>query len=305
MGSSFCCKKITGGLTYMNAKAKELLKIYGIIVISSVIYAIAFNWFFDPNGISMGGITGVAQIINHFVPVLPVGLLIVVMNIPLFVLGVKYQGFHLLWSSLFAMVVSSIFIDVFPLFIDFPPMEDHLISCIFGGAILGASMGMMLWVGATTGGTELAASLLKRKFTHIQIGRICLLIDVIVVIIYAWAFHDINNALYAGVALFISATTMDAVIYGRKNSKVACIICSDGKAIMDALLEKNLGVTQIAGKGGFTQEDKTVLICAFKPSRIAMIKSVVIEKDPLAFVIICDAKDVFGEGFAECDLNSL
>lgn len=289
----------------MKAKLLTIAKNYGIIVVASVIYAIAFNWFFEPNEISMGGFTGIAQIVNHFIPALPVGALVVVMNIPLFILGVKYQGFHLLWSSIFAMLVSSVFMDLFPLIITFQPMEDQMVACIIGGAMLGLSLGMMLWVGATTGGTELAASLLKRKLPHIQIGRICLMIDVLVIILYAWAFHDIIMALYAGIALFISSAAMDAVIYGRRSSKVAFIITGKGKEMMDVLLEQNLGITQIKAKGAFSQNEKTVLLCAFKPSSISRIKRAVIQEDPDAFVIICDARDVFGEGFAACDLNGL
>ena len=285
--------------------AVQLLKQYGLIIISAFIYAIAFNWFFDPNEISMGGFTGIAQIINHYVPVLPVGVLVVALNIPLFILGVKYQGFHVLWSSLFAMVVSSIFMDILPLFITFQPMVDHLIACIFGGAMLGLSLGLMLWVGATTGGTELAASLLKRKFVHIQIGKICLVIDVIVIILYAVAFRALNNALYAGIALFISSVAMDAVIYGRKNSKAAFIICDNGDRVLKAMLDEDMGVTRIQGEGGFTKGEKDVFICAFKPSRIARLKSIVAENDPNAFVIICDAKDVFGENFSRYDTNVL
>lgn len=287
------------------SKVLILLKQYGLILISAVIYAIAFNCFFDPNEISMGGFTGIAQIINHYIPVLPVGIMVVVMNIPLFIFGVKYQGFHVLWSSLFAMVVSSVFMDLMPLVITFEPMEDHLVACIFGGALLGLALGMMLWVGATTGGTELAASLLKRKFVHIQIGRICLIIDVIVIILYAAAFRDIKSGLYSVIALFISSVAMDAVIYGRKSSKAAVIICSNGEQILKALLDAELGVTRIQGTGGYTKGEKDVFICAFKPSRIASIKRIVSENDPTAFVIICDAKDVFGEGFGRYDANAL
>ena len=180
-----------------------------------------------------------------------------------------------------------------------------MVACIVGGAILGLSLGLMLLVGATTGGTELAASLLKRKLPHIQIGRICLFIDVVVIILYALAFHNLINALYAGIALFISSVAMDAVIYGRRTSKVALIITDKGKEMVTNLLEQNLGITQIKAKGAFSQNEKTVLVCAFKPSSISMVKSAVIEQDPDAFVIICDAKDVFGEGFDEFDMNRL
>lgn len=283
----------------------NLIKIYCVIIVSSLIYALSFNCFFDPNDISMGGFTGIGQIIHHYIPVIPVGALVVVLNIPLFILGVKYQGFHLLWSSVFAIAVSSAFMDALPLFIQFKPIEDHLLACIFGGAMLGLSLGLMLLVGATTGGTELAASLLKRKFVHIQIGRICLIIDVIVIVIYAFAFRDIYNGLYAGIALFISSAVMDAVVYGRRNSKVAYIICDNSEKVMEGLLKEDLGITRIKGSGGFSQEEKNVLICAFKPSRIAAVKRTIMENDPRAFVIICDAKDVFGEGFGKFDNNGL
>jgi len=289
----------------MKPKMKKLVKNYVVIILASIIYAIAFDWLFDPNHISMGGLTGIAQIINHYVPALPPGTMVVILNIPLFILGVRARGFQLLWSSLFAMVVSSVMMDVLPLFITFQPMEDQMVACIFGGALLGLSMGMMLFVGATTGGTELAASHLKRKLVHVQIGRICLILDVLVTILYAAAFRDINMALYAGIALFISSAAMDAVIYGRRSSKVAFIITDRGKEMMDHMLAQNLGITQIKARGAFSQDEKTVLLCAFKPSSISWIKSAVIEKDPDAFVIICDAKDVFGEGFGECDLNGL
>ena len=284
---------------------KKIIKNYGIIVIASFIYAIAFDMFFDPNGISMGGITGIAQILNRLLPFLPIGAMVVVFNIPLFILGVKYQGFHILWSSLFAMVISSIFMDLIPKFITFNPMEDLLVASIFGGAILGFSMGLMLWVGATTGGTELAASLLKRKFAHIQIGRICLIIDVIVIVIYAAAFKDLSSALYAGIAMFISTSAMDAVIYGRRNSKVAVIVCKNGEKILEKLIGLNFGITLIKAKGGYSMDDKHVLVSAFKLNRIAAIKNTVSELDKDAFVIISDAKEIFGEGFMEYDINAL
>ena len=286
-------------------KAVKVIRDYVIILISAFIYAIAFVCFFDPNEISMGGFTGIAQIINHYFPGIPVGATVLVLNIPLFAAGIKYQGLKLLWYSISAIVISSVFIDIIPLFVMMEPMQDNLLACVIGGAILGLSLGLMLLVGATTGGTELAASLLKRKFVHIQIGRICLAIDIIVIILYALAFHNIYNAMYAGIALFISSVMMDAVIYGRRNSKVAYIICNNSQEITQGLLAEDLGITKIEAKGGFSNDNKNLLICAFRPNRISAVKRIVTECDPKAFVIICDAKDVFGEGFLEFDNGGL
>ena len=286
-------------------KALNILKTAGLITLGSLIYAFAFDWLFAPNNIAMGGLTGLSQIVNHYFPFLPVGVLVVVMNVPLFIIGVRLQGPKLLFSSLFAMLVSSVFIDVIPLFITFEPMEDKFLVSVFGGVLVGLGSGLMLLVGATTGGTELGARLLKYKFRHVSIGRLCLIIDLCVIALYTLAFRSVENALYAAVAMYIINVAMDAVIYGTNKSKVAFIVCADGEAMKEKLIALDLGVTRIEAKGGYSSEKKDILICAFKPSRISAIKTAVINIDKTAFVIICRADDVFGEGFAECSLNSL
>ncbi len=292
----------------MKDKIWKTLKEYAIILLGSVIFAVAFDWLFEPNEIVVGGFTGLAQTLNHYISLFPVGAVVIVLNVPLFIIGIKIQGAKLLWSSLFAMVTSSLAVDILPKFIDFQPMDDHLLVCVLGGALMGAGFGMQLLVGATTGGTELAATLLKYKFKHIQIGKICLLIDMFVVALYTIAFHTYQEALYAVIAMYVNSVAMDTVIYGRRTSKVACIICSNdsnGAELTNYLIEKDLGITEIEAKGGFSKNSKKVLICAFKPSNIAIIKNAVVEYDPDAFVIVCDAQEVYGEGFAECMLNSI
>ncbi len=284
---------------------KRILKDYGIITAGCLLYAVAFNWLFVPNHIVMGGFTGLAQTVNRLIPFLPVGVTVAVLNIPLFVLGIRLQGMHLCFSSLFAMLTSSLFIDLTAGLWAFPPMEDALVACVFGGALIGVSMGMLLWVGATTGGSDMAARLLKFKFTHISVGKLCLAIDVFVILFYTVAFKRMNDAFYGIIAMYICSISMDSLIYGRKNAKVACVICDKGKEMNEQLTALNLGITKIQAKGGFSDNEKTILICAFKPSKISAIKSVVLAVDPAAFVIICDAQDVFGEGFAECMLDSL
>lgn len=284
---------------------KRILREYGIITVGCLLYAVAFNWLFVPNHIVMGGFTGLAQTINRLIPVLPVGVTVAVLNVPLFILGIRLHGVHLCFSSLFAMLVSSLFIDLTAGLFTFSPMEDALVACVFGGALIGISMGMLLWVGATTGGSDMAARLLKHKFTHISVGKLCLAIDVFVIIFYTAAFKRINDAFYGIIAMYICSIAMDALIYGRKNAKVACVICDKGAEMNEQLTALQLGITKIQARGGYSDKEKTILICAFKPSKIAAIKAVVLAVDPAAFVIICDAQDVFGEGFAECMLDSL
>lgn len=289
----------------MKSKILTLTREYTLILLGSILYAVAFDWLFVPNNIVMGGLTGLGQTVNHLLPFVPIGVFVIVANIPLFLIGVRLQGYKLLISSAFAMVTSSAAIDILPGLVTFEPLGDHLLAGLLGGALVGIGLGIQLWVGATTGGTELAASLLKHKFRHIQIGKLCLMIDLCVVALYSVTFGALTDALYAVIAMYVSSAAMDAVIYGRKTSKVACIISRSGEEVLAQLLKMDLGITQVNARGGFTKEDKEMLICAFKPSKIGMIRRIIMEIDPDAFVIICDAQEIYGEGFADASSNSL
>ena len=286
-------------------KKSRVVKNMLLIILGSLIYALAFDSLFIPNNIVMGGFTGLAQTLNRFIPAVPVGVTVIALNVPLFILGFRRQGFRLLLDSVFAMSLSSVFIDVLGYTVKFKPIEDHLVACLIGGGMVGLSMGILLMVGATTGGVELAARLLKYHFRHISIGKICLLIDLCVISLYTLVFRNINDGLYAAIAMYISSLAMDAVVYGRNTSKVACIICSDGKRIKERFIELDMGVTSIRANGGYSDSEKDILVCAFKPSRISEMKSAIMETDKTAFVIICNAEDIFGEGFADVSLDSL
>ena len=282
----------------------KILRDYGLITLSCFIYALAIDWLFQPNEIAMGGFTGISQVINKLVPVIPVGTMVFVMNVPLLILGVKKQGWSLLFATVYATTVSSLMIDALAA-IPFKPMEP-LLACLYGGVLLGVSLGWMLMVNATTGGTELAAKLLKYKFRNLSIGKICMFIDVAVVILCAVVFKRLESALYGVVAIYVTTIVMDIVIYGALNAKLAYIISDHCDEITAKLMEMDLGGTILSGKGAFTGNERKVLMCAARPAKIAKIKAVVAQIDPgKAFVIVTDAKEVYGEGFGEYDENSL
>ena len=166
------------------------------------------------------------------------------------------------------------------------------------GLLLGVSLGVMLREGATTGGTELAAKLLKYRFRNLSVGRLCLIIDVLVIGLYALTFRNVNNALYGIISMYVCSLVMDMVVYGSITAKLAYIISDENDRIREKLMEMGLGGTIVQGKGAYTGERKDVLLCAAKPSNLAAIKSVVASVDKEnAFVIVCDAREVFGEGF--------
>ena len=274
----------------------KYLKEYGLITVSSLLYALCFNWFFRSNNIAFGGFTGISQVINALVPVVPVGVLTIVMNVPLFIIGIKKMGFGILFSSLYAMASGSLLVDAMNSVVQFDPM-DPLLASIYGGVLLGLSLGLMLLVNATTGGTELLARLLKFRFRHMSMGKLCLGIDLAVIATYAAVFKSINNALYGIIALYISTIVMDMVIYGSRTAELAYIISDKSAEIVRKLLDLEMGVTVLEGKGAYTGNNKQVILIAFKRHRVALVKSLVMEIDPLAFVIVTQAHEVLGEGF--------
>ncbi len=288
----------------MVQKFRGVLRIFVVVTLASAVYAVAFNWFFQSNDLTMGGFTGVAQIIHYLLPVLPIGVLTIVMNIPLFIIGVRCMGIKLLLSSLYAMAASSLLLDLVASLFTFQPMEP-LLACIYGGALLGISIGLMLLVNATTGGTELLARLLKLRFRHLSIGRLCLICDVIVVLLYAAVFRNVHNALYSIIALYISSLAIDMVIYGSRTAELAYIISGRSAQIGQALLELDMGITLLPATGGFSGDPKQVILCAFKRRQIAVIKAQVHSIDPNAFLIVCQAHEVLGEGFGSYSQESL
>ena len=276
----------------------KLLKQYLSIALACALMAFAFDWFYAPNDLSLGGFTGIAQVLNFFAPVLPVGITVIVLTAPLFLLSLKRFGRRFLVRSFFAVAVNSLFIDFFPLFIDFQPM-DKLLGCIYGGVLVGVSLGWMLREEATTGGTELGAWLLKAKIPQLSIGTLCLAIDLTVIVLYAAVFRNMENALYGGIALYISTKVMDMVVYGGSAAKLAYIISNRQEEITHELLARDMGVTRLSATGAYTNNDKPVLLCAVRRREIVAVKRLVNEIDPTAFFIVCDAREVLGEGFTE------
>ena len=268
-----------------------------VITLASAIYAFGFVWCFEPNHIAFGGITGVAQIINHFLPAIPVGVTVILLNIPLFLLGWKLLGGKMLLGSLYAMFLSSIFIDVLTPLYDWQPMNPML-ACVFGGLTLGLSLGFIFQQGSTTGGTDLAARLLKLKLSWLPMGKLLMAVDLVVIVLVAVAFQALDTMLYGLVALYISSIAMDGVLYGLDNAKVAYIISDRNDEISRSIVEDlDRGVTILQGQGAYTGAEKKVLLCAFKQREIASIKNLVKEIDPDAFLIVCPAHEVLGEGF--------
>ena len=270
----------------------------GIIALGSVIYALAFDWFVAPNQIAMGGVTGLAQIVNALVPVLPVGVLSILVNVPLFLAGWRLLGGRLLVSSLYAMAVSSLAIDVIAWIHTFPPM-DPILATLYGGAGMGVGLGLVFSQGATTGGTDIIGKLLKLKFPWLPIGKLVMIPDMVVVILAAVVFGTVNAALYGLIQMYLLSKVMDMILYGWDTSRVAYIITDRWEETVQGLLDMERGVTLLQGKGAYTGAEKQVLLVAFRQREIVPIKRMLREIDPKAFFIVCDAHEILGEGFGD------
>ena len=287
------------------ANVRRLFFSYLWITLASAVYALGFDWCYVPNQIGFGGITGVGQIVNHFLPIAPIGGVVIVLNVPLFLLGWRLLGGHLLFSSLYAMFISSVFVDLFAALIPFQSM-DPMLATIFGGLLIGLSLGVVLLQGATTGGTDLLARLLKLKISWLPMGKLLMAVDLVVIAAVALTFQNFSSALYGVVSLYIASVSMDMVLYGMDQAKVAYIISSYPKEVSQAILgELDRGVTVLHGMGAWSGEEKKVLLCAFKQRQIVPLKRIIRSIDPEAFLIVCNAHEVLGDGFRSYQQNEL
>lgn len=268
-----------------------------IIVIGSTIYALAFDWLFQPNQIVTGGFAGIGQVVNRLVPVIPVGVVSIALNVPLFILLARRQGLRSCFGSLCAMVAGAVMIDVIAAHFTFAPMENKFLACVYAGILFGVAIGMQLRIGVTTGGSDLAARLLKYRYHHISIGRLCLALDLSIITLYALVFHSLDGAMYGIIAMYVSSVTVDAVVYGAKHARMAVVISEKNESLVHTLLASHFGVTHLHGQGAYQGKGKEVLLTTFRQDQVTKLKKTVTDVDPAAFIIICDAREVIGEGF--------
>lgn len=274
------------------------------IVIGCAIFALGFNLFLLPNDLNAGGLSGLSMIIVHLLGFGSVGTITILMNLPLFALGGIKIGKTFFFGSLLGMLCSSIALDLFT-HIPVPPTEP-LLGAIYGGVICGLGLGMVFVTGASTGGSDIIVRLLKRKIQHVPIGTINICFDLTVATLTGIAFQNIESALYSGIAIFITGKVIDAVVYRFDYSYVALIISTRHEEIV-GMITANLdrGATYLHGQGTYTKEDREVVLTAVKKQQIAELKRAVSEIDPNAFIILQEAHQVLGDGFARYSKESL
>jgi len=281
------------------------------IITGTIIASAAINIFLIPYKIAPGGVTGISTVIYYLSGArLPVGLVMLLFNIPLFILGMKFIGRKFVFLTLFATIFMSVAIDIMKPFTDFfvssylsrlenmPASPDLLLYSIFGGVFMGAGLGIVFKSGATTGGTDLAARIVNHFIPAFTMGQVLLFIDACIVIFAAIVFKSFLLALYSIVTLFISSKVIDAILEGVNFAKAIFVISDESETIAKRIMaELDRGVTALKGKGMFTGQDKQVLFCVVHRSQIPQLKEIVKEVDKRAFIVLADIREVLGEGF--------
>ncbi len=269
-----------------------------IITLGSICYAASIVCFLEPNHISPGGVSGLATIIHYLFEALPTGLMIVVLNIPLFVLGIIFIGFKFIAKTGIATLISASLVDAVTFFFPNPFTTDRTLAAIYGGLLLGAGIGLVMARNATTGGTDIAAKLINRKFPNITMGRSILLMDVFVVAAAAIVYGEPESALYTVIALFVSSKIIDIVLYGTDHGKILYIVSEKHQEIADEIINTlDRGVTFLPAKGAYTNNDITMIMCAVRSAQVVKVRSLIRRIDPKAFVMVAEAGAILGEGF--------
>lgn len=278
-----------------------------MIIVGSAVFSLGFELFLDPNGINCGGASGVAMLISYAVNSkwLSIGVLTVLINVPLFILGYRTIGKYFFFSSLLGMATTSVCFDLFKAILPVPKV-DPFVAAIFGGVIIGAGIGVVFLVGASTGGGDIVARVLKLRLRNLPIGRLLLCLDLSIAVVTGFVYGDFNNTLYSIATLVVSCTVLDKVVYGFDYAKVALIVSDRHEQIADAIaLKLDRGVTLLDGAGYYSRTDKTVLLTAVKKKQLAQLKELVMTIDPNAFLILQDAQQVLGDGFKAYDRYEL
>ena len=282
----------------MRANVWKELENYFLILLGTALMAIAIQWIFDRVGLITGGFTGLTIIIRNLTEALlpggiPLWLTNIVLNIPIFLYSYIRFGKNYIGKTGFATILLSVWLYLIPV-IDMSG-DDYMLAALFGGAFTGIGMALVLKAGATTGGTDMVAAIM-RHYTVVQVMQV---LDAAIVILGLYVF-GLRPTLYAVVSIFVSTKISDAFLEGFKTSKAAFIITNRYEEVAERLMDElDRGVTGLHAQGMYTEEKKCVLYCVVSRKEIVRVKEIVNDVDSSAFVIVSDVREVLGEGFLE------
>ena len=273
---------------FRDAAARALYIALGLLLTT-----LGYRMFLIPNDIAPGGFTGIGQLVNALTG-WPVGTVVLILNVPLFAVGLRSMGWRFALGSLVATFLLSAMLDWLP-----TPYtsDDMVLSTIFGGILSGAGFGLILRGGASTGGTDMLAKIIHERLRFVKVGMVMFAVDFMVVFASMFVF-DVTRAMYAVIALFISTWVMDRVIDGLNTAKAYFVISQNSAQISRRVqAELEHGVTALKGRGEYSGADMDVLLCVVYRFEAPQLKRIISECDERAFVIATDVHEALGEGF--------
>jgi uncharacterized membrane-anchored protein YitT (DUF2179 family) len=283
---------VLSNLTHTDPKWRVTVD-YIFVLVGAAIIALTFNVFLLPNQVASGGVSGISTILKAVFGWEP-AFVQWAFNIPLFIAGVIFLGKQFGIKTLVGTIFLP-FVVYLTKHLD-PWTHDALLAALFGGIGVGLGLGIVFRGNASTGGTDLAAQIIN-KYTGFTLGRCVVIIDGLIVLTAAAVF-DMENGLYALIALYVTSKTIDLVQVGFGRSKMAMIITNNQDEVREGILNKiDRGVTKLSAYGGFTDHERPVLMCVVDQTEFTKLKQLVKSVDPSAFVIVMDAAEVLGEGF--------
>ena len=264
-------------------------------LLGAAIMAMGTSLFLLPNQLSSGGFAGIATIAYYFLNI-PMGLTIIVINIPLFIVAVHRLGKSFFLKSLLGTISFSVFIDIFDKFT--PLTNDRFLACIYGGIIIGLGTAIILNSNSSTGGSDLLSFIARTFKPDLRMSNIIIIIDTVIVILNMIFFKEIEIGLYSAIAIYLMGKIIDVIFEGIYFTKLLFIVSEKNEEIAKEVGEKiQRGATGIFGKGMYTGEDKLILMCAASRGDIARIKNIARKIDRNSFIIIANAREVVGKGF--------
>lgn len=270
-----------------------------LLVIGALIYSVGAQCFVVPANIAPGGAVGIALMLNY-VTGLPVGSMTLMVNLPLLVLAWFYLSKKFALRTAAACAICSLVLDM--VIAPFCPVYvgDRLLCSLYGGILVGVGMALIFISGSTTGGSDIAGYLLQKKYPHVSIGRALMMIDGVILFLSIFVFGNVDAGLFGLVCLYAQTKVIDTIIYGSDAGTQASIITCHPEAISRRVIEElDRSATIIPGKGAYSGQDTTIVLCTVRKSEFSRLKRIIGETDEDAFVMVTETTEVFGLGFKD------
>lgn len=267
------------------------------LIVFAAVYAFGVSCFLDPNNLAPGGITGIAILVNRLVNI-DTGTLIFLLNLPIMALSIWKFGFKFTASTLYTLIWISFFTNLFEM--SGAWTKEPFLAAVAGGAVNAVAIGMILRLGATTGGTDVVIKLLRNRFPYLKTGAFFFIIDSIIVALSLFVFGSVDTALYAALTVFVTARVLDLVLYGSEEARMILVISDEAETVAGAFMQElKRGVTYLHGQGAYTGRNKKIMLCVMRkrqaPKAVAIVKDI----DSHAFLIIASASEIYGEGYKD------